>query len=93
MAENALLHALLYTHWISWIMHFLIFLILCRWSGIRWQWALIIVFAIEVWETADWSPARPWKWWTRFDTWADIAAGCLGIWAGERMKRRGMRPS
>jgi hypothetical protein len=93
MTENTLLHALLHTDWISWILHFLIFVILCRWSGIRWQWALIIVFAIEIWETVDWSLARPWRWWMRFDTYADIVSGCLGIWAGERMKRSGMRRS
>jgi hypothetical protein len=87
MDRQGLAYALLHTEWISWIIHFVMFLVLSRWSGIKWRWAVLIVLAIEVWETADWSPDRPWRWWMRFDTHADIVCGCLGIWAGEALKR------
>jgi hypothetical protein len=79
MDYHALLKTLLYTEWISWIIHLAMFYVLARFSGIKWQWALILVFAIEVWETADWSLAHPLAWWVRLDTWMDIIAGSLGI--------------
>ena len=93
MDQNPLLKAFLYTEWISWITHFLVFFILSRWSGIKWKWAVILVLSIEVWETADWSLAHPWQWWVRPDTYLDIATGCLGIWIAERSKRSGRKAS
>jgi hypothetical protein len=91
MDQNSLLKAILYTDWISWIIHILLFFILSRWSGIKWFWALILVFSIEIWETADWSPAHPLQWWIRLDTYMDILSGSLGIWIAERIKRSGRR--
>lgn len=78
---------ILYTEWISWFIHFFIFLILSRWSGIKWVWAVILVFAIEVWETVDWSLLNPLAWWTRLDTIMDLIVGCLEVLVGERIKR------
>lgn len=78
------IHYILHADWISWIFHFVIFYTLARWSGIKWQWALILVFSIEIWETADWSLKNPLYWWTRADTWLDMATGSLGIWLGHR---------
>jgi hypothetical protein len=82
------LKSLLYIDWISWILHFFIFFVLSRWSGIKWQWALMLVFGIEVWETADWAIENPIRWWIRLDTWLDILAGCAGIWIGLRKYTR-----
>ena len=70
---------MLHTDWISWILHFFIFFVLYKWSGLKWQWALILIFGIELWETVDWALDNPVRWWVRFDTWADIAAGGLGM--------------
>jgi hypothetical protein len=92
MVQNSLLKAVLYADWISWILHILMFLILSRWSGIKWPWALILVFSIEIWETADWSAAQPWRWWVRPDTYLDILSGSIGIWIAERIKRRALIP-
>jgi hypothetical protein len=92
MVQNSVLKAFLYTEWISWIIHFFIFFILARWSGIKWIWALILVLSIEVWETADWSLAHPLKWWMKVDTYMDILSGGLGIWIAERLKRSGRHP-
>jgi hypothetical protein len=88
MVQTPLLKTILHTDWISWIIHFFMFLILARWSGIKWVWALILVLSIEIWEMADWSLARPLHWWMRLDTTMDIISGCLGIWIAERLKRR-----
>jgi hypothetical protein len=88
MDFNSYLKAILHTDWISWIIHMFMFLILSRWSGIKWIWALILVLSIEIWETADWSLARPLQWWMRLDTYMDILSGGLGIWIAERLKRR-----
>jgi hypothetical protein len=87
MVQTPLLKTILHTDWISWIIHFFMFLVLARWSGIKWIWAFILVLSIEVWETADWSLARPLQWWMRLDTYLDILSGSLGIWIAERMKR------
>lgn len=65
--------------WVSWILHFLMFWVLVRFSGIRYGWALIIVFGIEVWEAVDWSPDHLIVWFYHFDTWMDIICGVLGI--------------
>lgn len=89
MVQNPLLKAILYTEWISWIIHFCLFFILARWSGIKWIWALILVLSIEMWETADWSRSQPLRWWTKAATWMDILSGSLGIWIVERAKRSG----
>lgn len=78
---------ILHTEWISWILHFLIFYTLTRWSGIKWQWALVLVFGIEIWETADWSLKDPVRWWVRLDTWMDIGTGCLAIGVAWLQKR------
>jgi hypothetical protein len=63
------------------------FFVLARWSGIRWAWALALVFAVEVWETADWSPARPLDWWRKADTWMNILFGALAVVSAEWMRR------
>jgi hypothetical protein len=82
------LKSLLYTEWISWFIHFTMFFILARWSGIKWYWAIILVFAIEIWETADWALNDPLRWWKKPDTYMDIISGCLAIWLAERAKRQ-----
>jgi len=88
MDQVPFLKALLHTEWISWFIHFILFFILSRWSGIKWFWAFILVLAIEVWETADWALANPIRWWVKLDTYMDILSGCLAIWAAERAKRK-----
>jgi hypothetical protein len=85
--QSTLLKAVLYTDWISWILHLILFFIFSRWSGIKWQWAVMLVFAIEVWETADWSLDDPLRWWARLDTILDILSGGLGIAIAEWAKR------
>jgi len=64
---------------ISWILHFIIFYILSKWSGIKWQWAIILVFCIEFWEMIDWSITNPLAWWFKLDTWFDILSGVVAI--------------
>jgi hypothetical protein len=88
MDHTIIVRTLLSSDWISWIIHFVIFFIFVRWSGIKWPWALILVLAIEVWETADWSLKDPLHWWTRLDTYLDIVSGGLGIGIAERVKRK-----
>ncbi|MDZ7293963.1 MAG: hypothetical protein ONB14_00915 [candidate division KSB1 bacterium] len=83
----SLLRVFLHTEWISWFIHFLIFFVLMRWSGIKRAWAIILVFAIEVWEMLDWSLTAPLKWWMRLDTHLDIVLGLLGIWTAEWAKK------
>lgn len=77
----------LYSHIASWIIHFIIFLILQKFSGIKWQWALIIVFGIEVWEMLNWSIDDPLAWFATLDTWMDIFAGSFGIVIAYNMNR------
>ncbi len=74
-----LIKTILHTDWTSWILHFLIFYTLVRWSGIKPGWALLLVLGIEVWETSDWALDDPLSWWVRPDTWIDILTGILGI--------------
>lgn len=84
----AFIEYILYTDWVSWIIHLAGFYILCRWSGICWPWALGLILGIEIWETLDWSPANPALWWTRSDTWIDILSGIAGAGWGYRAKFR-----
>lgn len=81
------LKVFLHTEWISWFIHFIMFFVLMRWSGIKRAWAIILVFAIEVWETLDWSLGKPLLWWSRSDTYLDIATGLLGIFTAECAKK------
>lgn len=83
-----LLKTLLYTDWISWFMHFGIFFVLSRWSGLKWQWALILIFGIEVWEIVDWALQDPMVWWMRLDTWMDVLSGSAGVGVAEWEKRK-----
>ncbi|PIZ78872.1 MAG: hypothetical protein CO041_04175 [Candidatus Pacebacteria bacterium CG_4_9_14_0_2_um_filter_40_15] len=66
---------------ISWIVHFVIFFTLARWSGIKWQWAVSLTFGIEIWQMIDFSLLDPLAWWFKIDTWMDILFGWLGIYA------------
>jgi hypothetical protein len=77
---------LLYTVWISWLIHFVIFYVLSKWSGIKWQWAIILVFGIEVWEMFDWSRHDLIAWWLRVDTVIDLIFGLSGVYLGNRDK-------
>ena len=81
-----LIKTILYTDWMSWILHFFLFYPLARWSGIKWQWAVFLVFGIEIWETADWALNDPISWWGRLDTLLDLLSGCLAIAAAEWRK-------
>jgi hypothetical protein len=74
-----LIRTILYTDWVSWLLHVMLFYPLARWSGIKWQWAVFLVFGIEIWETADWALNDPLGWWTRLDTIMDILSGCLAV--------------
>ena len=65
--------------YVSWIIHFCIFFALQKWSGIKWQWALVLIFGIEVWEMLDWSYFNMLAWWTKLDTWVDISFGLVGL--------------
>jgi len=65
--------------WVSWIVHFAMFLVLVKWSGIKWQWAIVLITCIEVWECSDWAKLDFIYWFTKFDTWADMAAGALAV--------------
>jgi hypothetical protein len=80
------MNLILHSEPISWIIHFLIFVVLARFSGIKWQWAIMLVLGIEVWEMLDWSLNNPMYWWSKFDTWADIVVGLIGIWIGTKLK-------
>ncbi|MBN2030289.1 hypothetical protein JW824_08600 [bacterium] len=54
-----IIHYILHTHWISWVMHVIGFLLLVRYSGIKIEWAVGFVFGIEIWEMLDWSLQDP----------------------------------
>ncbi|HPG41979.1 MAG TPA: hypothetical protein PLP19_17090 [bacterium] len=88
MDQIPFIKTLLYTEWISWVIHFAMFFILARWSGIKWTWAILLVFAIEIWETADWALQDPLRWWKKPDTYIDILTGCLAIWLAVWLKKR-----
>ncbi len=76
---NPVIHYILYTHWVSWIMHFTGFFIFMRFSGIKLAWAIMLVIGVEIWEMFDWSIKNPLRWWTMSDTYIDIFAGLCGI--------------
>jgi len=65
---------------ISWVIHFTIFFILSRWSGVKVWWAIGLTFGIEIWEMMGWSLADPLAWWFKPDTWMDLIFGWLGIY-------------
>lgn len=71
----------------SWVGHFLIFLILQRFSGIKWYWSIVLILGLEIWEILDWSRSCPLCWFAKGDTWADIGAGGLGIIIAEWTKK------
>jgi len=73
-----------FSDWKSWIIHFGMFFVLMRWSGIKWQWAAGLVLGIEVWECSDWANLDFAYWFGKLDTWLDIAAGALGIWLAKK---------
>lgn len=81
------INTILHTDWISWILHFVIFVILYRWSGLKWQWAILLILSIEIWETADWALDDPVRWWVRLDTWMDIGTGLAGMGCAALFKR------
>lgn len=70
---------------ISWIIHFVIFFVLARWSGIKVWWAVGLTFGIEMWEMLDWSLDDPLAWWGMLDTWMDILFGCIGIYIAKKL--------
>lgn len=73
----------LHSEVISWIIHFVIFFILARWSGIKVWWAFGLTFGIEIWEMIDWSLGDPLHWWLMPDTWFDLLFGWIGIYASK----------
>ena len=76
---NPIIHYILYTHWISWLMHFIGFFIFMRFSGVKLTWAILLVFGVEIWEMFDWSIKNPLRWWQMTDTYLDIFAGLSGV--------------
>ncbi len=65
--------------WLSWIAHFTIFLTLGKWSGLKWQWAIGLIIGIEIWECSDWTRLDFGYWFSKLDTWIDMAAGCVAV--------------
>jgi hypothetical protein len=68
-----------FTDWQSWLIHFAIFLMLGKWSGLKWQWALVLIVGIEVWECSDWAKLDFAYWLGKLDTWLDMFAGALAV--------------
>jgi len=71
----------LHKDWVSWIEHFLVFFILMKWSGIKWQWAVAIIIGIELDQAVSYT-TDIYSWFLHTDTIMDILFGAFGIFVG-----------
>ena len=63
----------------SWIIHFVEFFILAKWSGIHTSWVFAFILFVELWEAVDWSWPNIWNWFKRWDTWVDMLVGAVAV--------------
>ena len=68
---------------VTWVFHFALFFVLCRWAGLKTWWAVGLAIGIEIDQMWIFSRGDPLAWWMQVDTWMDLLFGYLGIYSSK----------